>query len=93
MKVIYKEPKDKIKYSRWMDDNGLHDIWYERPTSIYHYKDMNNLPSELVLFLDKWSNKINGYIKDYKELYPVKLAHIIFIYKDIFSADFLGFSM
>jgi len=83
MKVLYKEPKDKNKYYyRWYDNTKTYDIWYENETSIYNYQNMD-LPEPLVKFLDKWNTKIQEYKKDYVEMYPVKLAHIIFIYNDV----------
>lgn len=82
MKVIYKDPNDNIKYTRWFDDDGVHNIWYTESTKIYYYEEMD-LPEELKLFLAKWNEKILKYKETYKELYPVKLAHIEFIYKDV----------
>ena len=82
MKVIYKDPKDKIKYKKWFDNSGHYDIWYENPTLIFDYENMD-LPEELKQFLDMWSNKILNYMETYIERYPVKLAHIEFIYKDV----------
>ncbi len=81
MKVVYELPKDLSNYRRWFDNNGTFDIWYEEETMIFDYKKMQ-LPQELVLFLDKWCEKMAGYKEAYVELYPVKLAHIEFIYKD-----------
>ena len=83
MKVLYKEPKSKNKfYYRWYDNNGTYDIWYEKETSIYNCND-TKLPEKLKKFLEKWSLKIEEYKKTYIEPYPVKLAHIIFIYDDV----------
>lgn len=82
MKVIYKDPKDKIKYKKWFDNSGSYDIWYKDSTRIFEYKDMD-IPEELKQFLDMWSNKILKYMETYIERYPVKLAHIEFIYKDV----------
>ena len=36
--------------------------------------------NELKQFLDKWNNKMKEYKKTYIEKYPIKLAHIEFIY-------------
>ena len=69
--------------NKWYDDNGSFDIWYLRVTNIYSNYNEMELPIELVEFLNKWCKKIDEYRKTYKELYPVKLAHIEFIYKDI----------
>ena len=85
MKVLYKNPNDFTKYTRWSDNDGIHDIWYEKVTYVFDYKNMD-LPSEMVEFLDKWNNKILEYKKSYVEMYPVKLAHIEFIYKDVVYA-------
>ena len=80
MKVIYEE-LDDIKYNKWSVDDSV-TIWYERTTSLENYK-IKDIPNELKTFLDKWNDKINEYKKLYKEEYPVKLAKIEFIYKDI----------
>ena len=82
MKVLYSKPNNCAKYIKWSDNNGIHDIWYEKVTYIFDYKNMD-LPNELLEFLDKWKNKILEYKKSYIEMYPVKLAHIEFIYKDV----------
>ena len=83
MKVIYKEPtKDKIKYNRWFDENGKFDIWYKDVIRLYNYQNLD-IPGELKLFLDKWNKKILEYKETYIEMYPVKLAHIEFIYKEV----------
>ena len=82
MKIFYEKP-DNILANKWYDDNGSFDIWYLRVTNIYSNYNEMELPIELVEFLNKWCKKIDEYRKTYKELYPVKLAHIEFIYKDI----------
>lgn len=82
MKVLYNDPKNSLKYNKWFDENGKYDIWYESATMLFNYKE-ENIPIELINFLDKWKDKINEYRKTYRELYPVKLAHIEFIYKDV----------
>ena len=82
MKVTYINPNDNIKYNRWYDDNGSFDIWYNKVTRIFDYKNAE-IPEELKNFLSGWDKKINEYKKTYREMCPVKLAHIEFIYKDI----------
>ena len=49
---------------------------------LYNYQNLD-IPKELKLFLDNWNQKILEYKETYVELYPVKLAHIEFIYKDV----------
>ena len=56
MKVVYNNPNDP-KYYRWMDNNGIHDIWYLDKTNIYDYKKCD-LPNELIILLDKWNEKM-----------------------------------
>ena len=85
MKILYNDPNDNIKYARWFDNNGTFDIWYEKTTSLYDYNNLD-IPKELKLFLDKWNEKILKYKETYVEMYPVKLAHIEFIYKDVVYA-------
>ena len=86
MKVIYSKPvNNETAYKRWFDNNGTFDIWYKKAVSLYNYQNMN-IPNELKLFLDKWNNKILEYKKTYIEQYPVKLAHIEFIYQDVVYA-------
>lgn len=82
MKVIYTEPKDnKFKYKRWFDENGTFDIWYKDVMSLYGYQNLD-IPNELKVFLDKWNKKMLEYKKIFIEQYPVKLAHIEFIYDE-----------
>ncbi len=85
MKVFYEEPKDNRHYYKWMDNDGVHNIWYENTTIVINYKDMD-IPTELRDFLDKWNKKILEYKEEYIEMYPVKLAKIEFIYKDVVYA-------
>lgn len=82
MKVYYTEPKDNKRYLKWFDNNGKYDIWYEEATMLFDYNEAD-IPLELKNFLDKWSKKIEEYKENYVELYPVKLAHIEFIYNDV----------
>lgn len=83
MKVSYKEPKqNNFKYKRWYDNNGTFDIWYKDAIMLYDYQNMD-IPNELKLFLDKWNEKMLDYKAKFKEMYPVKLAHIEFIYEDV----------
>ena len=83
MNVIYVKPnEDDYIYTRWFDENGTFDIWYESQTSLFRY-EKSNIPTELKEFLDKWSLKFSELKKTYVELYPVKLAKIEFIYKDV----------
>ena len=82
MKVYYTEPKDNKRYLKWFDNNGKYDIWYEKATMLFDYNEAD-IPLELKNFLDKWSKKIEEYKENYVELYPVKLAHIEFIYNDV----------
>lgn len=86
MKVIYNKPKDdKFRYKQWYDNNGTFDIWYKDAVSLYDYQNLD-IPNELKLFLDKWNKKILEYKKEFIEQYPVKLAHIEFIYDDVVYA-------
>ena len=80
MKVVYKEPNQK-GYYRWCDNNGLHNVWYKEIISLFDYEE-KDIPDKLRNFLDKWTNKIQKYKETYQEMYPVKLAHIEFIYQD-----------
>lgn len=83
MKVLYKEPKqNNFKYKRWYDNNGTFDIWYKDTIMLYDYQNMD-IPNELKLFLDKWNEKMLDYKEKFKEMYPVKSAHIEFIYEDV----------
>lgn len=83
MKVLYKEPKqNNFKYKRWYDNNGTFDIWYKDAIMLYDYQNMD-IPNELKLFLDKWNEKMLEYKAKFKEMYPVKSAHIEFIYEDV----------
>lgn len=84
MQVFYEDPHDGSMY-KWMDDEGVHDIWYRDVTMLFHYKE-EDIPAELSAFLDRWTEKIAEYMKDYRELYPVKLAKIQFIYRDVVYA-------
>lgn len=84
MKVLYENPND-FEYKRWFDNNGTYDIWYKKVTMLYNYQNLD-IPIELKLFLDKWNIKIKDYKETYIERYPVKLAEIEFIYKDIVYA-------
>lgn len=86
MKVLYKKPNnEKYEYKQWFDNNGTFDIWYKDAIMLYNYHNLD-IPNELKIFLDKWNNKILEYKESYIERYPVKLAHIEFIYKDIVYA-------
>jgi hypothetical protein len=83
MKVTYKNPNDdNFEYNRWFDNNGTFDIWYKDVVMLFDYKNLD-IPNELKMFLDKWNKKILEYKETYIELYPVKLAHIEFIYNDV----------
>lgn len=83
MKVIYSKPNDdNLEYKRWFDNNGHFDIWYKDTTSLYDYQNLD-IPNELKTFLDKWNKKILKYKETFVERYPVKLAHIEFIYDDV----------
>lgn len=83
MKVTYIKPKcENYEYKRWFDNNGTFDIWYKDATMLYDYQNMK-IPKELKEFLDKWNKKILEYKKTFIEQYPVKLAHIEFIYHDV----------
>ena len=83
MKVLYIKPEsDEFAYNRWFDDNGTFDIWYKGVVGLYNYQNLD-IPNELKAFLDKWNQKIVAYKEKYVERYPVKLAHIEFIYQDV----------
>ena len=83
MKVLYTKPEgDEVAYNRWFDDNGTFDIWYKGVVGLYNYQNLD-IPNELKAFLDKWNQKIVAYKEKYVERYPVKLAHIEFIYQDV----------
>ncbi|MBR2650469.1 MAG: hypothetical protein IKD45_02295 [Clostridia bacterium] len=83
MKVFYEEPNDGTFYYKWTDSDSGQTVWYKNTTDIYSYDKAEGLPSELVAFLDKWTDNIAEYKKTFREPYPVKLARIQFIYKDI----------
>lgn len=80
MEVVYINPKDP-KYYQWIDNNGIHDIWYLDIINIYDYKK-SNLPDKLIILLDKWNEKMIKLREKFEEGYPVKSAKILFIYKD-----------
>ena len=83
MKVIYTKPvENEFEYNRWFDDKGSVDIWYKDVVMLYNYQNLD-IPEELKKFINKWNDKILEYKKTYRELYPVKLAHIQFIYKEV----------
>ena len=86
MKVVYDNPNDS-KYYQWIDNNGIHDIWYLEKTNIYDYKNCE-LPNELIIFLEKWNEKMKILRETFEEGYPVKLARIEFIYKDYIYSIF-----
>lgn len=81
MKVLYEDPKNE-EYTRWFDNDGVHDVWYKTIVSIYRPIE-EEIPEELRAFLAKWTEKIKEYKETFIERYPVKLAHIEFIYKDV----------
>lgn len=81
MKVLYDNPNND-KYYKWIDDNGVHDIWYEDLTRIYSNYNEMDIPQELKDFLGKWDDLMQNYKKNFVEMYPVKLAKILFIYND-----------
>ena len=81
MKVLYNNPNND-KYYKWIDENGVHDIWYEDLTRIYSNYNEMDIPQELKDFLEKWDNLMQNYKEDFIEMYPVKLAKILFIYND-----------
>ena len=60
-------------------------MWYKQTTKIFHVEE-GKLPAPLEAFLKKWTDKILEYKKDYRELYPVKLACIEFIYEGVVYA-------
>ena len=85
MSVVYKDPKDNLKYCKWNDYFGnSEEVWYERNKVIYltgEY-EKTNLPDQLIKFLKKWTKKIKENLKTFKEEYPVKDARIEFIYEN-----------
>ena len=83
MKVYYEEPNDGSFYFRWKHPITEQTVWYKSITNIYDYKTVENLPTELLAFLDMWTEKIAEYKKTFSEPYPVKLAKIQFIYNDV----------
>jgi len=86
MKVLYNKPENNnFEYKRWFDNNGNFDIWYKDSISLYDYQNLD-IPNELKVFLDKWNKKILEYKESFIEQYPVKLAHIEFIYDDVVYA-------
>lgn len=82
MKALYEKPEQDYRYNVWFDEGSNRKFWYEAATKIYDYKSAE-IPQELKDFLDKWSVKINEYKKSFRERYPVKLAKIEFLYKDV----------
>lgn len=83
MKVVYECPENKnFEYKRWFDDDGKFDIWFKDTVSLHNYRQ-KDIPDELKAFLDKWNEKMLKCKETFAELYPVKLAHIEFIYNDV----------
>lgn len=82
MEILFTKP-DGILYKKWCDDGGSYDMWYKNETHIYSPEKANDIPDELRAFLIEWKEKIAEYKETYREQYPVKLAHIDFIYKNV----------
>ena len=82
MKVLYEDPNDFNKYNIWFDHNGIHDIWYEKATSLKNYKtmDINNSLKEI---LDKWFTFFESKYKTYKKRKNIKESDLEFIYDDV----------
>ena len=81
MKIYREMPADGEFYYQWMDNNGLHDIWYKDTKIVFDCEDPE-LPPALATFLRTWRKRIEGYKKGFIEAYPVKLARITAIYDD-----------
>ena len=87
MKVLYEDPNDFPKYYVWFDHNGIHNIWYEKTTSLRNYKEMD-ISDSLKEILDKWFTFFESKYKTYKKRKNIKEATLEFIYDDvIYSID------
>ena len=84
MKIYFEQPKDSIKYSCFRATTVGEDwaIWYEWEKVKYLAKKPQDIPDELRAFLEKWTKKMQVYKETFCELYPVKNAAIMFLYKD-----------
>ena len=82
MKIFYKKPKNDVKFSCFRDSRNEWEVWYEWEKVVYLSAPKENIPDELRAFIEKWTKKIQEYKKTFRELYPVKNAKIVFLYKD-----------
>ena len=81
MSVCYQKPDD-ARYSRWCDEDGTRrDVWYERAKIIpINGKNDALLPKALLLFIEKWREILRERYDTFREEYPVRDAHIEFIF-------------
>lgn len=82
MKIFYQKPKDSIKYSCFRGSYNEWEVWYEWEKVVYIGNQKENIPDELRAFIEKWTGKIQEYKKTFREMYPVKNAEIVFVYKE-----------
>ena len=84
MKIYFEKPKNDLKFScfRPTTFGESWEIWYEWEKVKYLGFKKNDIPEELNAFLEKWTKKMQEYKKTFCELYPVKNASIMFLYKD-----------
>ena len=81
MKIYREMPTDGEFYYQWMDNNGVHDIWYSDTKMVFDCEDPE-LPPALAIFLKAWRARIEEYRKTFIEPYTVKLARILAIYDE-----------
>ena len=82
MKVLYEDPNDFPKYYVWFDHNGIHNIWYEKTTSLANYKEMD-INNSLKEILDKWFTFFESKYKTFKKRKNIKESVLEFIYDDV----------
>ena len=84
MKIYFEKPKNDSKYTcfRASTVGEKWEIWYEWEKAKHLGYDKEEIPDELRAFLEKWTKKMKEYKESFREMYPVKLAKITFLYKD-----------
>jgi len=81
MAILYEDPKDFCRYTRWREAYDTYDIWYKN-SDLKYVGGVEDLPQEFLPFMEKWIAIIREQNKDPRELYPVKHAQIKFIYNE-----------
>lgn len=90
MNVFYEKPADfnTSNYGQREDVNGI-TFWinwnaWMNATKIDNEDAINLLPSEIAIYVPRWEKEIQRLKEEEYSLgYPIKLAKIYFIYKDI----------